>query len=499
MLADAMTHPPPDKTTSGKKAARQLAGRLREQIERGQIKSGDRILSERQLARRYGQSLHTVRLALGQLKADGILISQPKSGLYVADDAGEKEADRSRQAGPALRSDRRAPAEGFSLLDPSGADPCDLQFLIGSWNAVSHGWWREICHRYSAAPSEVWIEPEFPADAREYRRLLSGADAFISTPMELHKRGRLRPEVRRMDPDELAGAGVEPRYIRAVLDAAGQAIGVPVSACLLVGYLNRRLLPDRLIDPLSSASSWEEVFDLLAEASAHCPTAQPLNFHAVWTFNLHQYLSIAAGGLLDKGRVDLRRTGARKAMERLGRFLQQTGTRPKAGADRAPAESTLAQIEYTCRAAPLSARSPEWLPWRYPLGEGGLYMEGVNLALMSHQTPHRDAARDFLLHLAAPQQQKYLTRSPHEQSISSRVEAPLAAYDPTQAAIFSPMRNQATVFAEWTPGYSRLIDRILPPLSRQWLGGGMSTDEFCRAVEDRGNECLAACQAGEAT
>ena len=47
---------------------------LRQQIAAGKLRPGDRVLSERQLAQRYRQSLHVVRLALRNLRDDGVVV-----------------------------------------------------------------------------------------------------------------------------------------------------------------------------------------------------------------------------------------------------------------------------------------------------------------------------------------------------------------------------------------------------------------------------------------
>lgn len=64
----------------------QLAALLREQIESGELAGGDRVPTEAELADRYGASRNTVRLALGRLRAEGLLISQQGKGSFVRSD-----------------------------------------------------------------------------------------------------------------------------------------------------------------------------------------------------------------------------------------------------------------------------------------------------------------------------------------------------------------------------------------------------------------------------
>ena len=62
---------------------RQLEALLREQIERGELKAGERIPSEVQLCERWGISRITTRQALAELERDGLLERVPGKGTFV--------------------------------------------------------------------------------------------------------------------------------------------------------------------------------------------------------------------------------------------------------------------------------------------------------------------------------------------------------------------------------------------------------------------------------
>jgi len=63
----------------------QLAGLLRDQIHRGELRPGDQIPTESELADQYQASRNTVRLALGLLRNEGLLISRRGLGSFVRD------------------------------------------------------------------------------------------------------------------------------------------------------------------------------------------------------------------------------------------------------------------------------------------------------------------------------------------------------------------------------------------------------------------------------
>src|SRR5699024_12436971 len=64
---------------------RQIARALRREIKEGQLRPGGRLESEKQLEERFGASRNTVRLALGMLRNQGLVISRPGRGHFVQD------------------------------------------------------------------------------------------------------------------------------------------------------------------------------------------------------------------------------------------------------------------------------------------------------------------------------------------------------------------------------------------------------------------------------
>lgn len=63
----------------------QLAAILREQIQQGLFRPGQKIPSEMELVEKYGISRNTVRLAIDQLVKEGMLIRQRPKGVFVSE------------------------------------------------------------------------------------------------------------------------------------------------------------------------------------------------------------------------------------------------------------------------------------------------------------------------------------------------------------------------------------------------------------------------------
>ena len=64
---------------------RQLENALRDAILAGTLKAGERILASRELQTHLGLSRNTILTALGQLQAEGYLVTVPNAGTFVAD------------------------------------------------------------------------------------------------------------------------------------------------------------------------------------------------------------------------------------------------------------------------------------------------------------------------------------------------------------------------------------------------------------------------------
>jgi GntR family transcriptional regulator len=72
---------------TGRPGYLQIADDLRDQIRRGSLAPGDPLPSTTQLAAAYDASLSVVKLAVGVLRNEGLVIGQQGKGVFVRDDA----------------------------------------------------------------------------------------------------------------------------------------------------------------------------------------------------------------------------------------------------------------------------------------------------------------------------------------------------------------------------------------------------------------------------
>jgi GntR family transcriptional regulator len=86
---------------------RQIADQLREAIQRGDLEPGGRVPSEAELIDHYGVARMTVRQAVAELKAEGLVIAEHGRGVFVRSRptvrrlASDRFARRHREAGKA--------------------------------------------------------------------------------------------------------------------------------------------------------------------------------------------------------------------------------------------------------------------------------------------------------------------------------------------------------------------------------------------------------------
>ena len=69
--------------TSGRPAYLQIADALREQVRSGNYPPGAKLPTERELQQTWGVSSRTIRVALDQLRAEGLIVSYQGRGVFV--------------------------------------------------------------------------------------------------------------------------------------------------------------------------------------------------------------------------------------------------------------------------------------------------------------------------------------------------------------------------------------------------------------------------------
>jgi GntR family transcriptional regulator len=101
---------------SDRPAYRQVADRLRPSIESGEWPAGHKLPSESELMEQFGVSRVTVRLAVGALRAEGLILTRQGRGSFVRDREANRRISSTWYQQDARFAARRVaePATGFS-------------------------------------------------------------------------------------------------------------------------------------------------------------------------------------------------------------------------------------------------------------------------------------------------------------------------------------------------------------------------------------------------
>lgn len=193
----------------------QLLWRLRGLIRGGGLASGEKLPSVRELARRCGVHVNTVRSAYAELEDEGLIVRRQGAGTFVADGV---------PAEPAL--DRLA-AEAIAEAHSSGVDSRELASAI---------------YLAASPPPEPSATPESAALPMPFG-VEAGGDSIDA-------RRELRRQIARLEARLAAFADPEPK--QAVLPAPGPAQRPgPVPRVANLAELER--VRDRLLDELKRA------------------------------------------------------------------------------------------------------------------------------------------------------------------------------------------------------------------------------------------------------
>lgn len=101
--------------TSGRPKYRALADELRGQILSGRLAPGSPMASETELMRIHEVSRNTVRLAVGLLRAEGLVVTEHGRGSYVRPRLPVRRLGSERYRYEVAQADRGPPATSFTV------------------------------------------------------------------------------------------------------------------------------------------------------------------------------------------------------------------------------------------------------------------------------------------------------------------------------------------------------------------------------------------------
>jgi GntR family transcriptional regulator len=217
----------------------QLADVLRTQILRRELAAGQRLPSEPELVEQYGVARNTVRLALGQLRAEALVYTGRGRGTFVAEDPSSAPL-RQRASETHARSRREASTQDTFVTDLAEMGRAG-RMEIAVEHVVPPA---EIADRLGLADDEIavcrrrvqWVDrrPSALADTWYPERIVAGSE--IAEPGDVGRgTNRVLAElghevVRRTD--EISARMPTPAEAQSLQIATG----VPVLTALRTGY-----------------------------------------------------------------------------------------------------------------------------------------------------------------------------------------------------------------------------------------------------------------------
>lgn len=108
---------------------KEIAATLRAEIARGHFPPGARLPTEADLSARFGVNRHTVRHALADLAAAGLVRSRRGAGVFVAASPTDYPLGRRVRFHQAVTAAGRIPSRSFTRLDTRPADAAEAEAL----------------------------------------------------------------------------------------------------------------------------------------------------------------------------------------------------------------------------------------------------------------------------------------------------------------------------------------------------------------------------------
>lgn len=194
---------------------RQIAARLEARITSGECAAGDRLPTEAAMAGAFGVNRHTIRRAMEELAARGLVRVEQGRGAFVAEDVveyplgsrtrfSENIRAQSREPSGRILRLREIPAEGrvAELLRMRRGRPLLVALRLGLVNRrpITLGWHHLPLHRFPRAMELLQANPSITAmfaahGLQDYSRRITRITAAMPTAEEaaLLEQGRSRP------------------------------------------------------------------------------------------------------------------------------------------------------------------------------------------------------------------------------------------------------------------------------------------------------------------
>jgi DNA-binding transcriptional regulator YhcF (GntR family) len=145
---------------------RRIVAEIRARILTGELRPGDRMLSTRQIAQRWGVAVATATRVVSTLRDDGLVETKVGSGTVISTRAvPERSADRTRRDGVPKLSRGHLLRTAIAVADAEGLDAVSMRRLAAELGVGPMSLYRHVANKdelVAQMADEVFGEPDPP-------------------------------------------------------------------------------------------------------------------------------------------------------------------------------------------------------------------------------------------------------------------------------------------------------------------------------------------------
>ncbi|MFD9949017.1 TetR/AcrR family transcriptional regulator C-terminal domain-containing protein [Nonomuraea sp. NPDC059023] len=144
---------------------RQIMADIRRRVTEGELRPGDRVPSTRQVAEQWGVATATAAKALTALRQEGVVVTVPRAGTVVAEQAGSRPVRPAPAPSPPKPGRERVVGAAIAIADAKGFDAVSMRSVATALDLPTMSLYRHVRGKEDLAAlmtDTAFGELEFP-------------------------------------------------------------------------------------------------------------------------------------------------------------------------------------------------------------------------------------------------------------------------------------------------------------------------------------------------